>query len=372
MENEHQSMPIVVTRTDLYRLVWSIPLVRLAARYKTTTDELSAAYARMKVPRPGSGHWLKKSTGKSVMQEELPRADQETMLETTISAPHGQLLPMTAQSEFENKRAITRARYDGISVPDDIVHPHPVIERWLADHERKRKETSLFRPKPFTELDHRRFRFLDTLFKTLIKIGFEVRVGELDRVYLSFDGERIDFTLRERQRQVRVPLDDKRYKAWTKELRPTGDLVFKIMTWLPPEIPTAWRDDARTPLEWQLADIVAVLSLVGPRLVRERTVKAAEQKRRWDEEQRLRLIRDRREQDDKRWRKMLEFAQQRDLAESVRRLLVDLESADQPEGTFGGLTSYEWLACVRQWLERFDPLMREPKSLYEELAAIRP
>jgi hypothetical protein len=83
MENERQSMPIVVTRSDLYRQVWSTPLVQLAARYKTTTAGLTTICTRMTVPRPPSGHWLKKLSGKPVAQDELPPADSKTILEAT-------------------------------------------------------------------------------------------------------------------------------------------------------------------------------------------------------------------------------------------------------------------------------------------------
>ena len=94
--------------------------------------------------------------------------------------------------------------------------------------------------------------------------------------------------------------------------------------------------------------------------------KDSREKRRWEEEHRQRLVRERREQDNNRWLKMLDFARQRDLAESVRRLLVDIELSPPPEGSFGGLTSDEWLIWARQW-----PVMRGPKALYEEIAAIR-
>src|SRR5262249_34921358 len=162
---------------------------------------------------------------------------------------------------------------------------------------RKRKELTHFRPEAFTDLDHRRFRFLDALFKAVEAIGFDAVLGEFDRAYLSFEGERVDFTLRERQQQVHLPLAVKIYKRWTKVLRSTGDLVFKITTWLPQEMPTVWRDNPERPLEWQMEDIVAVLSLVGPHLVQQRDQKTTEQKRRWEEEHRQRLARERREQD---------------------------------------------------------------------------
>jgi hypothetical protein len=365
MEDGRNSTPLVIKRADLYQQVWSTPLVQLAARYKTTMAELANMCTRLNVPRPPSGYWLKKSTGKPVAQAALPPADTETVLEATLTKPSPE------QTEFENRLSIARAKYCGLDVPQEIGHPHWLIERWLAEHERKRKELTHFRPPAFTELDHRRFRFLDALFKAMEAIGFEINLGELNRAYLSFDGERVDFTLRERQKLVRLPLDDKRYKGWNKELRPTGDLVFKITTWLPQEMPTVWRDDAQKPLEWQLDDIVAVLSLVAPHLVRQRNLKTAEQKRRWEEEHRQRLARERREQDNKRWLKMLDFARQRDLAESLRRLLADIAFSPQPEGSFDGLTSDEWLAWAHQWLDRFDPIARGPKALYEELAAVR-
>ena len=85
MENERQTTPIVITRVDLYRQVWSTPLVQLAARYKTTTAELATICARLDVPRPPSGYWLKKSSGKPVAQDELPPANAETILEATIT-----------------------------------------------------------------------------------------------------------------------------------------------------------------------------------------------------------------------------------------------------------------------------------------------
>jgi hypothetical protein len=253
MEDGRHSTPLVIKRDDLYRQVWSTPLIQLAARYKTTTADLAHMCARLNVPRPPSGYWLKKSTGKPVAQAPLPPADAETVLEAALTKPSHE------QTEFENRLSVARAKYCCLDVPQEIGHPHWLIERWLAEHERKRKELTHFRPPAFTELDHRRFRFLDALFKAVEAIGFEANLGELNRPYLSFDGERVDFTLRERQKQVRLPLDDKRYKGWTKELRPTGDLVFKITTWLPQEMPTVWGDNPEKPLEWQLEDIVAVL-----------------------------------------------------------------------------------------------------------------
>src|SRR5512144_578873 len=99
MEDGRHSTPLVIKRADLYRQVWSTPLVQLAARYKTTTADLANMCAQLNVPRPPSGYWLKKSTGKPVAQA-LPPADTETVLEATLT----KLSP--EQTEFENRLSI--------------------------------------------------------------------------------------------------------------------------------------------------------------------------------------------------------------------------------------------------------------------------
>src|SRR3974390_2725732 len=138
----NESAPIQVTRVDLYRQVWSTPLVQLAARYRTTTNELASICARMNVPRPPSGYWMMKSNGKPVVQLEFPAAGPETVLEIAVAPtpPKSRLTP--AQVEFETQLAKARAKFTGMNVPEDIGRPHPVIEHWLVEHDRKKREAA--------------------------------------------------------------------------------------------------------------------------------------------------------------------------------------------------------------------------------------
>ena len=379
MEKESKSNSAQITRTDLYRQVWSTPLVQLARRYRTTKLELSAICARMDVPRPPSGYWMKKSAGKPVTPEQLPEPGPDTVLKTTIHEKLEKPGPTPAQIALQAQLSKAKEAHARLNVPDKVSDPHPVVEGWLQDHERKKQvamriqdpfHRSIVQPEEFTELDHRRIRFLDALFKAVEPLGFEVTKDERAGAYLTFKGERIDFSLRERQKKVLRPLQDKRYKGWAKELTPTGDLVFKIKTWLPPEMPIEWRDNPEKPIEWQLGDAVATLLLAGPHLVRQRELRAEAQQRQRDEHNRQKLIQNRKQQDEKRWKRLVELARQRDQAENVRRLIKEMEKRPQPLGSFGGLKGDEWLDWARRWIERFDPLMREPEEIYEELANI--
>ena len=101
----------------------------------------------------------------------------------------------------------------GIAVPEKLSRPHRVIASWIEEHKRNRQEARRngwgHMPEPFSETDQRRHRILDTLFKALEAKGFAVKQEQYPtQVYLEVQKERIDFGLREKQKQVRRPLTE--------------------------------------------------------------------------------------------------------------------------------------------------------------------
>jgi hypothetical protein len=54
------------TRKELYDLVWSEPLSRLAKRFNISDNGLRKICMRMKIPIPAMGHWQKIQYGKKV------------------------------------------------------------------------------------------------------------------------------------------------------------------------------------------------------------------------------------------------------------------------------------------------------------------
>jgi hypothetical protein len=236
----------------------------------------------------------------------------------------------------------------------------------------------MMKPKAFTEMDRREHRFLDALFKALEPLGFTIKTEPYQRVYFEFQNEWVEYQLREKQKQVRRPLneDEKRWsynrdRGWVQELQPTGILIFTIKTWLADGMRREWKDQPDRPLENDLPEIVATLSLAGPFLVRQRLERAEAEKRRWEEENRRYRERQLREQDEKRWQRFLELAHQCDQAASARRLLTKLKAQPQSEDTkIGGHPPAEWLAWANDWLERFDPLQRAPEEFYGELVNV--
>jgi hypothetical protein len=337
------------------------------------------------IPCPPRGYWAKKAANKPVVQFRLPEAKADTPLTVLIAPTPAPVTPTQVQTEIAQQIATARQIHAGLTVPAKLNRPHPIIAEWLADHRRNVQEARAERdperrrylePAPFTATDHRRHRILDALFKALERLGFKIKDEQYEPVYLEIAKERVDFQLREKQKQVRRSLteDEKRWswnrdRGWTQELQPTGLLIFTIKTRLDSGMKYEWKDEPEKPLETYLPDIIASLSPAGPILAKRRQQRLEEEKRRWEEDHRRDLERQRHERDEKRWQRFLEFAHRCDQAASARRLLTQLEAHTQPEEVlFGDLTAAGWLDWCREWLDRYDPLLRDPAELYATLA----
>jgi hypothetical protein len=388
MEKEKLKLPTVVSRKDLYLQIWATPTSRLAARYGISDRGLAKICNRLYIPYPPRGYWAKKAAGKKVIQYRLPEPTENTPLEITIRPT-----PVSAQSpelssEIAGKLNQAREIAAQVVVPERLVKPHPIIAGWLADHERKKREAKqerdpwrrrFLQPTEFTDIDRRKHRILNTLLKLLEGQGFSIKVDQQHAVHFEVLNERIDFQLREKQKQIRRPLteEEKRWsfysdKPWRQELKPSGILVFSIKTYLTDGMTHEWIDTPDTPIENRLPDIVAVLSLAAPILTERRRHREDAEKRRQEEEHRRYIEEQLRKQDRNRWRRFLELAEQHNEAENAKRFLATLENQAQPvEATIGDRSAAEWIAWAHEWIKTFDPLLWGPEKIYIDLANIK-
>jgi hypothetical protein len=57
-----------ITREDLYALVWSEPMLKVAAKFDVSSSYMARVCTRMNIPRPERGYWAKFKAGKSKLQ----------------------------------------------------------------------------------------------------------------------------------------------------------------------------------------------------------------------------------------------------------------------------------------------------------------
>lgn len=371
--------PVTLTRDELYRLVWETPMSRLAERFGLSGNGLAKICRRLDVPYPPRGYWARLAAKKEVRATALPRAKPGTPLSTAIyrkvPKPAEELAPglQSALSEVMAKVGVLR-------VPERLHKPHAIIAGWLAEHERQlelarrdRDRWSVhYRPRDFTSMDRRRHRLLDVLFKELEKRG--ARIGENDRhdLHAVVSGEKLEFELREKYRQVRRPLTAEELRwgsnrtGTRQELKPTGFFLFAIRSHLPRTLRREWleRDDA--PIDDRLGEIAATFMVAGP-------IMADERRQREEEARRAEEARQRQRQDRNWWRRFTEIAAAWDEAGTARRFLLALRELDPPEGTLiDGRPLAEWLEWAEQKLKAADPIERGIAAIFGDIANVSP
>jgi hypothetical protein len=315
----------------------------------------------------------------------LPDAAEDTPLEITISATPPPAPPPQLPKEIEEKLESAIRESADVTVSDRLVRPHSVIAGWLAERGRRRKEAKRDRSAwgsvvvpEFTDVDHRRHRILDALFKALEKRDFKINAGEHGQVYLETGRERIDFDLREKNRQIRRPLteDEKRWgvfndRPWRQELQPTGFLVFSIKTYLEPGIKQEWIDKGEATIESKLSEIVSALLLAGPLLVERRRQREADEKRRHEQERLRYEAQLRKKCDDNRWQHFINLAHRWKEAKMAREFLAEVETrlADK-DIMLGDRTSSNWVIWANESIKARDPLASKPEAIFEDISTV--
>ena len=376
-----------VTRDELYQQVWETPIVKLANQYGISDRGLSKICKRLNIPTPGRGDGARKAAGKHVSQYQLPDPDENTTNEIVIPE-YGTLPQPSSETQASLTESIEKSHQ--LSVPKRLVSPHPVIKAWLEEYNRiKSEEKAEKKRDPFgvhfnriqslTTVDRRRHRILHVLFAELQKKGYQVKSERFDVPYLEFKGIRVDFKLREKLKQIRRPLNVEekssvftRHKRYIQELEQTGHLQLSIKTHIEAGLRREWNETTKKSMDEHLPEIIAVLTLAGPILVKKEQERE-EEHRRYQEEERKRYERERlQKRNVAQWKHFLACSEAWQQAEVARQFITELEKhIDENDQTLiGERTVEEWLRWTREWVAKTDPLSQHALGIFEEIARV--
>lgn len=380
------TQPTTMTREELYGAVWTTPMSRLAEDYGISGNGLAKICDREDIPYPPRGYWAKHAVSKAPKQTPLPKSSSMhsiTIRPTPLPPP-----PIELPPEVKQQADKARASEAALVVPERLLRPHTVIASWLTEHEQKKRQArserdpwrrNLYDPGDFSETDRRKHRILDTFFKAIERQGGKVKQGERGVLFAEILGEKVEFQVREKQKQERRPLTDneKRWKSpgdkdWKTDLVPTGWLVFEIKTWQwPNALPRQWLESEKQPMESVLPDILATFVAAGPLLVQQRKDREAAERERQLAEQRRYEEQRRRKRDANRWRHFRELAQDWHELAAVRDFLAALRSLNvTPTAEIDGRSVEEWIAWAEEWLQRANPTAGGVASVFKQVAEI--
>lgn len=359
-----------LTRRQLYDLVCNAPLSKTAPNLDISVFALTALCKKYHAPYPGSGYWTKQSLGIEQALEPLPPMEgTEPLIAIEPSKPRR--AARQASIPLEAKTASTAAETTAATEK-----PHPLVAKWIAERERFRREALSSRnewrianaPAPLAEIDHRRHAILTSLFHSLEARGATVTEAENGLARVTIDGEKIDFQVREKNKQVRLSPTDRRNSYRSQELVGTGKLVFAIRTYLRGPHNEEWKESDRNPLESQVPKMVDRL-FEGAAILKAWHIEMEEDRRRREDEAERRAERARLAEEEKLRRKKLgKLARNWRRANEIRAFIAAAKSRPfDSEASIHGKTLAEWLAWADSIADSLDPSLNGLEGIFSTL-----
>jgi hypothetical protein len=223
-----------------------------------------------------------------------------------------------------------------------------------------------------SDIDRRRHAILDALFQALESKGAKISEAEKGQLRVTIDKEKIDFQIREKNRQVKVSQEDRRNSYLSQELVGTGKLVFAIRTYLRGPHNEEWRETNSNPLESQLPKIVDRL-FEGARILKAWRVEQEQERERWRQEAAQRAERERLvKQEQKRREKLGELARNWFAASQIRDFLAAIKSKSFPsEKDVYGKSLADWMAWAEAAADALDATQDGADGLFSIIGNVK-
>ena len=350
----------VLTRNDLYDMVWSEPMTALSKKYNVSDTGLRKICKRLNIPLPKLGHWQRIQYGKKIIRQPLPedtKVDQSvtlTLLDENTKAVVGEISPFKLlQMEIEKDLKSL------LKVPDRLVNPDKLVvvtkdqrQRKWSDRDRSAQTLDMVVTE---ETAARAFRFWDTLIKALRTRGHDVKVKN-DHTYAVIQEQEIRIYIREKNKREIVK--GNRWDSAT--YRPTGNLYFQLYRHYPEK---KW-EDGKLLIEDQLSKIIAYLELEGEKEKQQKIRWAIEEAERKEKERIQKELENRRAEELNDFKEMLRASKRWHKASNLRDYIDEVEARALAKGSIDEELK-NWLEWARKKADWYDPFTESNDELLD-------
>lgn len=359
---------VEVTRQELYDLVWSKPMSKLALEYNLSDNGLRKICKKHEIPLPLLGHWQKIQYNKEVKVIPLPK---DFKGEDSITLNGGETKENEGITNFSKLlKEITDDTTLSFKVPDKLSNPDKLISEAKENLANKSKEKyGIYRGITTTSNDiinisvapkncNRALRIMDKIIKLLKQRGHNVIV-KYDTTYVVIREEEIKIRLRERLKRITIP--DAKYSWSSTDYIPTGILTFKVDEYPEKE----FYDNNNQTLEEQIPKILTKLELVSDKIKRdneEREIRHQEYKKQREIEE---AIKKRHANEIENFKKLLEDSERWKKASDLRNFIKELESNAIKENKLSEELS-NWIKWSNDKADWYDPLVNKNDDLLTE------
>jgi hypothetical protein len=267
----------LITRKDLYELIWASPTSIVAKEFEISDVLLARICRSSNVPIPDRGYWAKKRAGKPVLQAHLPPRSlgEHDEVEIGRGSSYGlsdsEVLasPLPSPPSFEGNEQSLREQVSAlvqkVPIPRSLADCHHEIAKLLKADEVRREKLrespySWHQPLFESRIERRRLRILNALFIWASRNAFGCAAdGKFARrAGIRVGDQTVSFTLN------RVGAKEPEYDDGAQPIPEDAKLCLKFTWWEPPpEVRLEWQDTADHLLEDQLLDIAREIAFAG-------------------------------------------------------------------------------------------------------------
>jgi hypothetical protein len=358
----------VVTREELYKLVWSKPITILAKEFGMSDVGLAKVCKKLRVPKPYRGYWQLVDAGRKVTIPPLPPARKGDSTKATISPEHYRVNFKPEDANVMDRMEAENRPENEIKVQETLNNPHRLVRNtqillrkgkpdetgrlrcWMVNDTRPRLSVRVSK-----DTVHRALLILDALVKALEVRGCTVEAN--DATVCRIGETVVPFYIWERVRRTERPLTDKdKERAWLYnrwQFIPTGELVFTLDEFCVDR--KNWADGKNKKLEHKLNSVVAGLFAAAEQL------RLREIERREEEVRRAEAERKRAEMEHQRWIQEERGKQLDRLVTSwtrsnhLRQFLNECEQSLTLQDENRDVSGEYWLKWARAYADAIDP-----------------
>lgn len=359
---------VELTRQELYDLVWSKPMSRLALEYNISDNGLRKICKKHEIPLPLLGHWQKIQYNKKV---KIIPLSKDFKGEDSIILNKGGTKENEEITNFHKLlKEITNDTKLSFNVPDRISNPDKLITEAKNNFEfQKKQEYSIYRGLIRTTSGYlninvapknisRALRIMDKIIKLLKLRGHNVIVKG-DTTYAIVKGEEIKIRCREK---LKKNIKQQENYSWNYTEYFASDVLSFIIDEYPEK---EFYDTNNQILEEQLPKILTKLELVSEKLKTQR-----EEREIWNEEYRKKreaeeAIKKRHANEIENFRNLLENSERWKKATDLRNFIKELESNAIKENKLSEELS-NWIKWSNDKADWFDPLVNKNDDLLTE------
>jgi hypothetical protein len=351
---------IIITRQQLYDMVWAESLSSIVKKHQLTYSELRKILAVMDIPIPENGHWSKLKFGKQVEIKPLPEdykgKNEVELIEKELSNGDSENKDINTSSKIKEYESD-----DLYKVPEKLSKPDILIDNtkefydavrrfdWRSDNSYPNRTDVLDIDTTMSTFP-RALRIMNTLIKILKQRDHDVIIKYEKTNVIIYD-QRIEIKLREKYRVV----DEPRGKYDSRNLEPTGILSFIIE---PASYYQKVINDGQDLLETKLESIISKLEAVGTRKI-EQNIKNEEWRRQREEEERIENeIRQKKEKEISDFKLIFQRAFRLHHSNIIRGYISSVESRAKSSGELTDELK-EWMNWAKEKVDWYDPLVNK-------------